>query len=145
MLTGNANGLFNNEVIKGWKIRAMRKDDKQIHAQMQRLYEAARVLKNAATKADVARIVNQSQQTLNAWENRGMSSNGLIEAAIAVGVNHLWLRDGAGEMQNGTAPASGTLDDVVQLISCYGRLEVKDREMVLRFARSLLLKEQNAR
>lgn len=145
MLTQNANGLFNTPCAGSWIIPRMRKEASEVHAQMQRLYMAARELRKRETKADVARLLHVSDQVLNGWESRGISSKGLIEVAAALGVNHLWLRDGTGEMLGtGTIISGGSLEDVAELVSFYGRLDPKDREMVLRFVRSLLPKEQSA-
>lgn len=86
-----ANTLFINEVFTCETIARM-------HATMVRLYEAARSLKNLETPTDVARALNQSQQTINNWERRGMSRLGMIEAQKHIGCSATWLQTGKGSM-----------------------------------------------
>lgn len=70
----------------------------RMHATMVRLYEAARSLKNLETPTDIARALNQSQQTVNNWERRGMSRVGMIEAQKLIGCSATWLQTGKGSM-----------------------------------------------
>ncbi|KAI3591628.1 hypothetical protein D9X30_3453 [Cupriavidus sp. U2] len=70
----------------------------RMHPTMVRLYEAARTLKNLETPTDVARALNQSQQTVNNWERRGMSRPGMIEAQKHIGCSATWLQTGKGSM-----------------------------------------------
>ncbi|WP_317921110.1 LexA family transcriptional regulator [Cupriavidus sp. TA19] len=83
--------MFINEVFTCETIPRM-------HATMVRLYEAARSLKNLETPTDVARALNQSQQTINNWERRGMSRIGMIEAQKHIGCSATWLQTGKGSM-----------------------------------------------
>ncbi len=109
---------------------------------MQRLYQAAKVLRAKEKKADVARLLGISDQLLNSWERRGISSRQIVDVAATAGCGLIWLRDGEGGMtDDAMAPASGNLQDVVDLITSYARLPQKDRELVLRFTRSLLLQK----
>lgn len=86
-----ANTLFINDVFTCETIPRM-------HATMVRLYEAARSLKNLETPTDIARALNQSQQTVNNWERRGMSRVGMIEAQKLLGCSATWLQTGKGSM-----------------------------------------------
>jgi len=69
-----------------------------MHAQMKRLYEAAAALAGLKTQADVARALNQSQQTVNNWEARGISKAGLLRAQGAIGCSATWLETGTPPM-----------------------------------------------
>lgn len=67
---------------------------------MERLYEAARMLRdNVKTQADIARVLNQSSQTVNNWEARGISRAGLLKAQSVLGVSATWLESGEGAMR----------------------------------------------
>ena len=46
----------------------------------QRLYEAARVLRDVVGQTNVARLLNESPQTVKNWESRGVSDAGAIKA-----------------------------------------------------------------
>lgn len=65
---------------------------------MDRLYLAARELKGALTPSEVARLLDESPQTLNNWEKRGISKNGLLKAQRVIGCRSEWLQDGNGLM-----------------------------------------------
>jgi len=69
-----------------------------MHAQMKRLYEAAAALAGLRTQAEIARALNQSQQTVNNWEARGISKAGLLKAQSAIGCSATWLETGAPPM-----------------------------------------------
>jgi phage repressor protein C with HTH and peptisase S24 domain len=69
-------------------------DNPDMHAQMTRLYEAAEVLAGLKTQAEIARALNQSQQTVNNWEARGISKAGLLKAQSAIGCSATWLETG---------------------------------------------------
>lgn len=73
--------------------------------QMARLYEAAKALRGIVGQSDVARALNQSPQTVNNWEARGMSKPGMLKAQAIFGVSATWLESGEGSMT--WAPASG--------------------------------------
>jgi phage repressor protein C with HTH and peptisase S24 domain len=69
-------------------------DNPDMHVQMTRLYEAAEVLAGLKTQAEIARALNQSQQTVNNWEARGISKAGLLKAQSAIGCSATWLETG---------------------------------------------------
>lgn len=69
-----------------------------MHEQMKRLYEAAAALAGLKTQAEVARALNQSQQTVNNWEARGISKAGLLKAQSAIGCSATWLETGTPPM-----------------------------------------------
>lgn len=69
-----------------------------MHIQMKRLYEAAAALAGLKTQAEIARALNQSQQTVNNWEARGISKAGLLKAQGAIGCSATWLETGTPPM-----------------------------------------------
>jgi len=72
-----------------------------VHETMSRLYLAAKELRQASRPAHVARLLNISQQTLKNWEERGMSSEGILRAAEVLGCRPIWLAKGTGDMADG--------------------------------------------
>jgi phage repressor protein C with HTH and peptisase S24 domain len=84
-------------------------DNPDMHAQMTRLYEAAEVLAGLKTQAEIARALNQSQQTVNNWEARGISKAGLLKAQSAIGCSATWLE--TGEPPMALAPLPAAADD----------------------------------
>jgi phage repressor protein C with HTH and peptisase S24 domain len=73
-------------------------DNRAMHTQMKRLYEAAEALAGLKTQAEIARALNQSQQTVNNWEARGISKAGLVKAQSALGCSATWLETGTPPM-----------------------------------------------
>ena len=72
-----------------------------MHETMKRLYEAAKELKGIdgrGAQSELARLFNSSPQTLKNWESRGISNQGMIDAAKVLGISVSWLQSGAGEM-----------------------------------------------
>ncbi len=67
----------------------------------ERLFIAAKEIKSIKNKADLARLLNISQQTLKNWESRGISSQGVIESAAILNISTQWLTSGHGQMKNG--------------------------------------------
>ncbi len=106
MFIQEANTAFNNKTFTSTTIGPMR----AIHETAQRLYIAARELRDVDGPANVARLLNDSPQLLNNWERRGMSAAGIIKAAAAIGCRAEWLRSGIGEMAD-TGAARETLRD----------------------------------
>lgn len=67
--------------------------------QMERLYQAAKALKNINSQAGIARALNASSQTVKNWESRGISKQGLLDAQKYFGVSAQWLESGEGDME----------------------------------------------
>lgn len=72
-----------------------------MHEQMERLYLAAQKLKNLKGQSEVAAFLNQSPQTLNNWETRGISKGGILLAHKKIGCSAIWLQAGTGPMVEG--------------------------------------------
>ena len=68
-----------------------------IHPTMKRLYQAAREIKGKEGQSAVARLLDESPQTLNNWEARGMSKQGMMKAEEILGCRANWLATGRGE------------------------------------------------
>lgn len=123
-----ANTMFNRSLKSCEIICAM-------NAQMTRLYQAAKKLKGVEGQTDVARIFDATPQTLNNWESRGISNEGLLKAQEVLGCNAIWIRDGVGEMIQGEATiANADFSDVAKLIQLYGQSTEKGRKLILSFA-----------
>lgn len=72
-----------------------------MHIQMERLYRAAKELKGISSQAELARVLNQSSQTVNNWESRGISKAGLVKAQAEIGCSAMWLATGEGPIVPG--------------------------------------------
>jgi phage repressor protein C with HTH and peptisase S24 domain len=88
-------------------------DNAVMHAQMKRLYEAAAALAGLRTQAEIARALNQSQQTVNNWEARGISKAGLLKAQSAIGCSATWLETGEPPMALGAHGAASAAAPLV--------------------------------
>lgn len=79
-----------------------------MHIQMERLYQAAKALRGISSQAELARALNQSSQTINNWEARGISKAGLLKVQAEIGCSATWLETGEGSMViAGSEPAAG--------------------------------------
>lgn len=99
MFSNKSNTTFINETFTRENIRGM-------HETMVRLYEAAKKLRGLETPTEVARALNQSQQTINNWERRGISQGGMLKAQAAIGCSATWLQTGAPPIE-AVKPKSG--------------------------------------
>ena len=86
-----SNPMFNNTLFSGGTILSM-------HDQMERLYSAAKTLKNVEGQSAVARFLNESPQTVKNWESRGISKSGSVKAQAHIGCDANWLLSGMGSM-----------------------------------------------
>lgn len=77
-----------------------------MHPATERLYQAAKTISDIAGQSAVARVLNESPQTVKNWESRGVSRAGALKAEEILGVRAAWLLTGEGAMsQDGGAPA----------------------------------------
>jgi phage repressor protein C with HTH and peptisase S24 domain len=90
-LFSKANVPFNNSVFTDTTIPGM-------HDSAERLYQAARALRNADGQSAVARLLNESPQTVHNWEIRGVSKQGALKAQSLIGCDAGWLLLGIGMM-----------------------------------------------
>lgn len=81
-------------------------ENKAVHIQMQRLYIATKELKGIKGQAGLALHLGAVSQTVNNWEARGISKDGMIKAQRLIGCSALWLETGEGAMVFGELPES---------------------------------------
>lgn len=93
-----SNTTFNNALFNCPTISNM-------HESMERLYFAAKEIKGKEGQTTVSLLLDESPQTLNNWEARGISNRGAIAAQTKIGCSASWLRTGEGEMRP-SAPES---------------------------------------
>lgn len=77
-----------------------------MHETVRRLIDAARTVRpEIKTVADLARALNQSEQTINNWSYRGngVSKQGRLLAQKNLGISATWIEDGRGAMLSGAA------------------------------------------
>lgn len=83
-----------------------------MHETFQRLFEAAKRVRPAISSvADLARALNQSEQTINNWAYRGngVSKQGRLIAQRELGINATWIDDGQGQMVAGSDPGNANV------------------------------------
>ena len=69
-----------------------------MHPTMTRLFEAAQTLLQMSAPADLARLLEVSNQVLNNWQGRGISAEGAITAQSKIGCSAEWIFHGTGPM-----------------------------------------------
>lgn len=69
-----------------------------MHPSTDRLYIAAHKLKDVNGQSAVARLLNESPQTVKNWETRGVSRAGALRAEEVIGARAAWILTGEGEM-----------------------------------------------
>lgn len=67
-----------------------------MHESMKRLYEAAWKTAEVTGKSAVAKLLNEAPQTLNNWDDRGLSLGGALKAQAKLGYDANWLLTGEG-------------------------------------------------
>lgn len=72
-----------------------------MHPVTERLYEAAKKIKDVHGQSAVARLLNESPQTVKNWEVRGVSKAGVLKAEEVLNVRTSWLLTGEGSMDAG--------------------------------------------
>jgi len=91
MFNSKSNATFNNKMFSSSTVAVM-------HIQMERLYRAAKILKNIEGQSNLARFLNASPQTVKNWEERGVSKQGLLKAQDVIGCSATWVETGTGQM-----------------------------------------------
>jgi phage repressor protein C with HTH and peptisase S24 domain len=75
--------------------------DKVMHESARRLFEAAKKVRpEIESPADLARVLNQSEQAINNWSYRGngVSKQGRLLAQKELGISATWIEDETGPM-----------------------------------------------
>lgn len=106
MFKHRVNVPFNNTLFSAGTIDPM-------HKTAERLYAAAAELKRVKGQSQVARLLNESPQTIKNWETRGVSQPGAIKAQAALGVNATWLLEGRGSMTSDGAGSGESIFDAM--------------------------------
>lgn len=129
MFKAESTTTFNNILFNGHKIAAM-------HDSMQRLYDYV-ATRGITQPSELARALNQSQQTITNWENRGISQKGFIACQATFGVNAVWLETGKGT-PTPTAPAAAPAlpPDEQALLDLYRGLTDDQRGELVRSAQA---------
>lgn len=91
MLKRLSNIVFDTICLAGTTLPAM-------HDSAVRLYQAAKQLRGVSGQSNVARLLNESPQTVKNWEVRGISDGGAIRAEGVFGCRAYWLTTGEGDM-----------------------------------------------
>lgn len=90
MFIHSSNTPCNNTVFGVLTIESM----DEIHPSMARLYRAAKIAKDANGQAQLAKGMNESSQTINNWEARGISERGALKAQKLYHCDANWLIEG---------------------------------------------------
>lgn len=124
-----SNAPFNNVLFSAGTILGM-------HESARRLYEVAKQMTPPVTgQSAVARWLNVSPQNMTAWEKRGVSRAGALQAQKLSGYNATWILEGTGEEKLGETEQSqpGTLfeaptTDEMELLDNFRHMLDHDRE-----------------
>lgn len=130
MFNLNANTVFNNKPFSCMIISDM-------HEQMKRLYQAAKELRNTEGQTDVAKLLNALPQTINNWESRGISDQGLLKAQETIGCDAIWLRDGTGSMTRGGNLVTTNYDELMHLLILFTQSTPQGRKQIIRMAENV--------
>lgn len=85
------NTLFNSDTIGEVTV---------IHPTIERLYLAAKELRDVSGQSAVARLLGKTPQVVKNWEARGISSEGALLVQKIIGCDANWLLDGEMQMKN---------------------------------------------
>lgn len=93
---------------------------REMHPSMRRFYEAMRS-RGVTTPSQAAAGLNESPQTLNNWERRGISMAGALSAQREYGLNAIWLLEDIGlpsiRVSQPARPAPETIVSAARLAS----------------------------
>lgn len=87
---------FNNIAFSGNTISRVT----AIHPTIERLYLAAKELRDVSGQSAVARLLGKTPQVVKNWEARGISSEGALLVQKIIGCDANWLLDGEAQMKN---------------------------------------------
>lgn len=90
--------MFNNAVFSAGTIEAMA----QMHPTTERLYTAARELRDVTGQSALARLLDISPQVMKNWEARGVSEGGALRAQKRIGCDANWVLQGESTMAANT-------------------------------------------
>lgn len=88
--------MFNNTAFNSKTIDRVT----AIHPTIERLYQAAKELRDVSGQSAVARLLGKTPQVVKNWEARGISSEGALLVQKIIGCDANWLLDGEVQMRN---------------------------------------------
>lgn len=123
MCNQKSNAAFDTLRLVPWTLEAM-------HPSAARLYEAAHKLRKTVGQSNVARLLNETPQTVKNWEARGISDGGAIKAEGVIGCRAHWLVKGEGRMADGAdgQPCAGPTPLPDALAALAGAIQRLTRE-----------------
>lgn len=86
-----------------------------MHASMERLYAVIGRLRGMEGQTRLADALNESPQTVNNWESRGISAIGAIKAQREFGCNAAWILSGEGAVMIGLPLSADVCDRIAGL------------------------------
>lgn len=113
----SVNVTYNNKTFTTRIIKDMENKEKPIHPTLERLMLAAQELRGITSFAQLARVLDETDQTINNWKNRGISSKGLVKAQKHIGCSATWLSTGEGAMQAQSADTPPALSPGSNIIA----------------------------
>jgi hypothetical protein len=87
---------FNNILFSGKTIERV----SEVHPSIQRLYQAAKELRDVTGQSAVARLLEKTPQVVKNWEARGISSEGALLAQKIIGCDANWVLEGSAQMRD---------------------------------------------
>jgi hypothetical protein len=127
--------MFNTVESAVFKLNKMRES-------YARLLQAAKELNKADNPADVARLLEKTDQVVQNWKNRGVPPGELINIEEKIGALARWIATGRGAMT--TKLANSTLTEDQQKILTVMEGIQPEARIALLHAVSLLAKPQSA-
>jgi hypothetical protein len=104
----NQIATFNNAMFSAGTIEPMA----QIHETTERLYVAARELRDVTGQSAVARLLDISPQAMKNWETRGVSEGGALRAQKHIGCDANWVLSGEHQMVANTWTPTASAHEV---------------------------------
>lgn len=86
--------MFNNAVFSPGTMEGMT----EMHPTTQRLYTAAREMRDVTGQSAVARLMDISPQVMKNWEARGVSEGGALKAQRVIGCDANWILTGESQL-----------------------------------------------
>jgi len=110
-----------------------------MHETMKRLYTAAMEIKGITSQSELAKRLCVSPQKVSNWETRGISSQGILEAAACIGCSANWLWKGKGSMLLTTnGPEQQLARDELTLIDGFRAAHVEVKNVMMTLAKEVL-------
>jgi len=102
-----------------------------MHDTMKRLYSAVKTIRNVSGQAAVADLLGEFPQTLNNWESRGVSKDGMLKVQAMIGINATWITTVNGEMVVCGKNEQSIPDDEQTILKGYRLADASVRQLML--------------